>query len=119
MRIDRGRADAVLACDLVVAASADAAAVIDPARTRIVANTHEIPTGATLRDPDARIDTRMLEALLARRVGAGALKTLDAQALAERLVGDAQAANVLLLGFAWQCGLVPVSLAALEQAVTR
>ncbi len=118
VRIDRGRADAVLACDLVVAASADAAAVIDPARTRIVANTHEIPTGATLRDPDARIDTRMLEALLARRVSAGALKTLDAQALAERLVGDAQAANVLLLGFAWQCGLVPVSLAALDQAVT-
>ncbi len=117
VRIDRGRADAVLACDLVVAASADAAAVIDPARTRIVANTHEIPTGATLRDPDARIDTRMLEALLARRVSAGALKTLDAQALAERLVGDAQAANVLLLGFAWQCGLVPVSLAALDQAV--
>ncbi|KMO13498.1 indolepyruvate ferredoxin oxidoreductase family protein [Methylobacterium platani] len=118
VRIDRGRADAVLACDLVVAASADAAAVIDPARTRIVANTHEIPTGTTLRDPNARIDTRMLEALLARRVGAGALRSLDAQAMAARLIGDAQAANVLLLGFAWQCGLVPVSRDALDQAVT-
>jgi indolepyruvate ferredoxin oxidoreductase len=117
VRIDRGRADAVLACDLVVAASADAAAVIDPARTRIVANTHEIPTGATLRDPNARIDTRMLENLLARRVGAGALRSLDAQAMAARLIGDAQAANVLLLGFAWQSGLVPVSREALDQAV--
>ncbi|AWN54174.1 indolepyruvate ferredoxin oxidoreductase family protein [Methylobacterium sp. 17Sr1-1] len=117
VRIDRGRADAVLACDLVVAASSDAAAVIDPARTRIVANTHEIPTGATLRDPDARIDTRMLETLLARRVGAGALRSLDAQAMAARLIGDGQAANVLLLGFAWQCGLVPVSREALDQAV--
>ncbi|KMO27976.1 pyruvate ferredoxin oxidoreductase, partial [Methylobacterium variabile] len=118
VRIDRGRADAVLACDLVVAASRDAAAVIDPARTRIVANSHEIPTGATLRDPSARIDTRMLESLLARRVRPGALRSLDAQAMAARLIGDAQAANVLLLGFAWQCGLVPVSRAALEQAVT-
>ncbi|TNC11093.1 indolepyruvate ferredoxin oxidoreductase family protein [Methylobacterium terricola] len=117
VRIDRGRADAVLACDLVVAASAEASAVIDPTRTRIVANTHEIPTGTTLRDPHARIDTRMLESLLARRVGAGALRSLDAQAMAARLTGDAQGANVLLLGFAWQCGLVPVSGAALDQAV--
>ncbi|AWN46891.1 pyruvate ferredoxin oxidoreductase [Methylobacterium terrae] len=117
VRIDRGRADAVLACDLVVAASPDAAAVIDPARTCIVANTHEIPTGTTLRDPNARIDTRMLEGLLARRVGAGALRSVDAQAMAAQLIGDAQAANVLLLGFAWQCGLVPVSRAALDQAV--
>ncbi|GJD47322.1 hypothetical protein OPKNFCMD_0028 [Methylobacterium crusticola] len=117
VRIDRGRADAVLACDLVVAASRDAGAVIDPARTRIVANTHEIPTGATLRDPGARVDTRMLAGLLARRVGPDALRCLDAQASAERLLGDAQGANVLLLGYAWQCGLVPVSLAALEQAL--
>ncbi|KMO44311.1 hypothetical protein VQ03_03355, partial [Methylobacterium tarhaniae] len=117
VRIDRGRADAVLACDLVVAASPDAAAVIDPARTRIVANTHEIPTGATLRDPNARIDTGMLESLLSRRVRAGALRSLDAQAMAGRLIGDAQAANVLLLGFAWQSGLVPVSREALDQAV--
>ncbi|AWB20990.1 indolepyruvate ferredoxin oxidoreductase family protein [Methylobacterium currus] len=117
VRIDRGRADAVLACDLVVAASSDAASVIDPARTRIIANTHEIPTGASLRDPKARIDTRMLENLLARRVRAGALRSLDAQAMAARLTGDAQAANVLLLGFAWQCGLVPVSRDALDQAV--
>ncbi len=118
VRIDRGRADAVLACDLVVAASPDATAVIDPARTRIVANTHEIPTGATLRDPKARIDTRMLETLLARRVRAGALRSLDAQAMAARLTGDAQGANVLLLGFAWQSGLVPVSREGLDRAVT-
>ncbi|PIK72143.1 indolepyruvate ferredoxin oxidoreductase [Methylobacterium frigidaeris] len=60
----------------------------------------------------------MLENLLARRVRAGALRGLDAQAMAARLIGDAQAANVLLLGFAWQCGLVPVSREALDQAVT-
>ncbi|KMO27226.1 hypothetical protein VQ03_30680, partial [Methylobacterium tarhaniae] len=61
--------------------------------------------------------TGMLESLPSRRVRAGALRSLDAQAMAGRLIGDAQAANVLLLGFAWQSGLVPVSREALDQAV--
>jgi len=117
VRIDRGRANAVLACDLVVAASPEALGVLAGDRTRIVANAREIPTGAMLRDPDARIDTRALEALLARRVRPGALSSFDAQHYAERLIGDAQQANVMLLGYAWQRGLIPVSLAALERAI--
>jgi indolepyruvate ferredoxin oxidoreductase len=117
VRIDRGGADALLACDLVVAGSREALGTLAHGRTRVVANQREIPTGAMLRDPAARIDTRALERLLVRRVGEGAYRGLDAQAMAERLVGDAQPANVLLLGFAWQEGLVPVSLEALERAI--
>jgi indolepyruvate ferredoxin oxidoreductase len=40
----------------------------------------------------------------------------DAQALAETLFGDHLPANALLLGAAWQKGLLPVSLAAIERA---
>ena len=36
---------------------------------------------------------------------------VDAGSLAERLCGDSVAANLLLLGAAWQRGLVPLSLA--------
>jgi indolepyruvate ferredoxin oxidoreductase len=57
----------------------------------------------------------MLEGLLRRR--AAELRAVDAHALAERLLGDAIAANVLLLGMAWQAGLVPVGLSALERAI--
>ena len=35
----------------------------------------------------------------------------------ERLLGDAVFANIIMLGFAWQHGLVPVSLAALLRAI--
>ena len=117
VRIDRGRATAVLACDLVVAASREALGVLAPGRTRIVANSREIPTGAMLRDADARVDTRAIEVLLARRVGEHAFASFDASAYAHHLVGDAQQANVLLLGYAWQQGLVPVSLVAMERAI--
>ena len=42
---------------------------------------------------------------------------LDAQALSERLFGDHMTANTLALGAAYQRGLLPVSAAALEQAI--
>ena len=115
VRIDRGRADALVAADLVVAAGPEAMAAIDPGRTRVVANSRETQTGATLRNPDARIDTGMLEALLRRR--AGAYHSVDATALAERLLGNTIGANVLLLGLAWQHGLVPLPLEALDRAI--
>src|SRR5690606_25085444 len=45
------------------------------------------------------------------------LRFVDAQTLATRLLGDGIATNLFLLGFAWQQGMVPVSEAALMQAI--
>jgi indolepyruvate ferredoxin oxidoreductase len=42
---------------------------------------------------------------------------IDAQHLATALMGDALYANMLLLGYAWQQGLVPVTEKALDQAI--
>jgi len=50
-------------------------------------------------------------------IGDGNLDTINANALAERLLGDAVYANIIMLGFAWQRGLVPVSLQALLRAI--
>ncbi len=115
VRIDRGRADAMLAADLVVAVGAEAFATLDTERTKIVANARETQTGTTLRDPGARIDTGLLENLLRRRSAAYA--SIDAQALTEKLLGDAITSNILLLGMAWQSGLVPLSLESLDRAI--
>ena len=45
------------------------------------------------------------------------VETFDAQALAQEFLGDTIVANILALGFAWQRGLVPMSLAALQRAI--
>jgi indolepyruvate ferredoxin oxidoreductase len=50
-------------------------------------------------------------------VGADNLATLDANRLADGLMGDTIYANVLMVGAAWQAGLVPVSLDALLRAI--
>ncbi|MBL8333471.1 MAG: indolepyruvate ferredoxin oxidoreductase family protein, partial [Rubrivivax sp.] len=55
VRIDAQQADAVLACDLVVAASPDGLQTVRHGRTRILVNTHEIPVAMSVRDPDAQL----------------------------------------------------------------
>src|SRR5690606_19394137 len=47
----------------------------------------------------------------------GSLSTVAANRLAEELLGNTIYSNVLMLGFAWQHGLIPVSLEALLKAI--
>ncbi|NUH64872.1 indolepyruvate ferredoxin oxidoreductase family protein [Sulfitobacter sp. S0837] len=116
VRIDQAAADAVIGCDMVVSSAPKASAHYRRG-TRMVLNRAEMPTGDLVlnRDADLRIDDR--EAVIAQAVGAENLSAFDANRMAEVLMGDAVFANVMMLGFAWQKGLVPVSLTALEQAI--
>ncbi|WP_183379083.1 MULTISPECIES: indolepyruvate ferredoxin oxidoreductase family protein [unclassified Herbaspirillum] len=117
VRIDLQQADAVLACDLVVAAMPDGLAVIRHGHTRVIANQHEIPTAEFTRNPDASIDKPGLLAKLDAAAGPDKLLPLDAQELATRFLGEPIGANILLMGFAWQQGLVPVGLPAMMRAI--
>ncbi|MCI4440760.1 indolepyruvate ferredoxin oxidoreductase family protein [Tibeticola sp.] len=117
VRIDTQQADAVLACDLVVAASSEALQTVRHGRTRILANLHETPVAESLRNPDADLHVPELLAKLCHAAGEERVQTFDAQALAEDFLGDTVTANILALGFAWQRGLVPLSRAALERAI--
>lgn len=116
-RVEPGEAAALLACDLVVAVSPEALRTIRPGRTRVVANADVLPTADFLRDPQFRIDTSRLLGRLRRRAGDDQLAVIDAKALAEAVTGDAITANLLLLGYAWQLGTVPLSFAAIDRAI--
>jgi indolepyruvate ferredoxin oxidoreductase len=116
VRIDEASADALIGCDLVVSSSPKASAAYHHG-TRTVLNTAEMPTGDLVRFRDA--DLRSMTRLDAIRdvLGERNVDALDANRLAEKLFGDAVFANMLLLGFGWQKGLVPVSLEALSRAI--
>mgnify|MGYP001490768217 FL=1 len=115
VRTDRASADALIGCDLVVSTAPKASACLRPG-TRTVVTLTEMPTGDIVlnRDASLKIPARLraLESAVGGEVGA-----LDAGRLAEAVMGDAVFANMILLGFAWQSGLVPVSLAALDRAI--
>jgi len=119
VRIDTQQADVLLACDMVVGASADALGTIKPGRTVIVANTHEMPTAAFVRQPDASLHADSLLAKMRHAIGSddALLATLDAQAIAQELMGDTMPSNIIMLGACWQRGLVPLSEGALMRAM--
>jgi indolepyruvate ferredoxin oxidoreductase len=117
VRIDTQQADAILACDLVVGASADALVTVRHGRTRILANTHEVPVAESLRNPEASLKVPELLEKLRFAAGAERVQTLDAQALAETFLGDTIFSNIVALGYAWQRGLVPVGQQALLRAI--
>jgi indolepyruvate ferredoxin oxidoreductase len=117
VRIDVQQADAVFACDLVVAAMPDSLAVMRRAHTRVVANEREIPTADFTRERDASINKEGLLEKIAAAAGKEQLLMLDPQGIAARFLGDPIGGNILLMGYAWQLGLVPVGLTALHRAI--
>jgi len=117
VRIDTQQADVLLACDLVVGASDDALGTVKHGRTRALANTHEIATAAFVRNPDATLHAGALVDKLRHAAGADRVELLDAQALAQALMGDTMPSNIIMLGACWQRGLVPVSFEAMMRAI--
>ncbi len=116
VRIDTRAANAVIGCDIVVSSSPKASATYDR-HTKIVLNSARMPTGDLVRNRDASLDLDTRANAITKVVGEGNLSILDANALAETLLGDAVFSNVMMLGFAWQKGLVPISQAALLRAI--
>jgi len=115
-RITAGGAALLLGCDLGVAAGFDALAKCDPRATHAVVNVHRSMPAGFIRDPDQVFPSGDMRGCVEEATLPGGL-FVDAGALAERLCGDAVAANLLLLGAAWQRGLVPVSRAAIARAI--
>jgi indolepyruvate ferredoxin oxidoreductase len=116
VRIDQASADAVIGCDVVVSSAPKASAHYRKG-TKVVLNRAEMPTGDIVLHRDADLRTAEREQVIASVVGAHNLWGFDANHAAQTLFGDTVLANVILLGFAWQKGLVPVGAAALDRAI--
>ncbi|MFV8819422.1 indolepyruvate ferredoxin oxidoreductase family protein [Haliea sp. E17] len=117
VRIPAGEADLLLGCDLVVTAAYEAMGKVSHGRTRAIVNEAEAPTSAFILNPDAKFPGAAMKTRISDEVGEGATHFIDATRIATQLMGDAIAANLFLLGFAWQRGTVPVSAQALERAI--
>ncbi len=116
-RTNTGNADVILGFDLIGVANADLLKTASPEKTTAVLNTNVTPTIDTIRSraPIAGPE-RMLEAvqIVTRR---GRNIVVDGTRLAEGLFGSHMAVNLFLLGVAWQGGLIPLTLSAIERAI--
>ncbi|MDQ0316585.1 indolepyruvate ferredoxin oxidoreductase family protein [Amorphus orientalis] len=117
IRIGAGGADLMLACDLPVAGMAKQLGALAPGRSRVVANTHEQLPGEFVQDPDFSLPTRRIVRALEEATGPDRTTLLAATELATAAFGDAIAANMVMLGAAYQLGTVPLSSLSIEQAI--
>jgi indolepyruvate ferredoxin oxidoreductase len=110
-------ADLVLGCDLVVTASNAVLATIKPDHTAVVFSDYEMSTADFTRKADLKVPGTALRHAIAERAGKAPVHHFDAHTAAVKLFGDSIAANVFLLGYAYQKGSVPIGAAAIEQAI--
>lgn len=117
-RIPAGDAHLLLGADLVVSTSNESLAKVNREFSSAVINSHESPTAEFTHNPDAVFPTTAMTQVLQDETGEDRTWFLDATQLATSLLGDAIGTNMLLLGYAWQLGLIPLPLEAIEQAIT-
>jgi len=117
VRLGAGNADAVLGCDMVVAGSTDALAKMQAGGTRAVINSHETPTASFTLDNESNFHGDQLKKLITESTGDNLVDFLDATKLATALIGDSIATNIFMLGYAFQRGMVPLSVEAMEKAI--
>ena len=115
-RIPMGGVSLVLGCDPVVTAGSESLGLMAP-NAAVILNRFIAPTSAFAIDPDFRIDNSPLERGIVQQVGIKGLIPIDATRIATSLLGDAIGANLLLVGNAWQRGLIPLALHSIETAI--
>ncbi len=116
-RVPLGKADLLLAGDMVTALDMETVGRIGRNVTRAIVNTHVSPTGSNVLDPNSLIDAERLKSGISEAVGSTGPLFVNATRLSEKLAGDTITANMLLLGFAWQAGAIPVDSEAINQAI--
>jgi indolepyruvate ferredoxin oxidoreductase len=111
-------ADALLGFDLLGAAAPRNLRVADPERTVAIVSTSIVPTGRMVVEreheaPDAPAAMVAIEQV----TRSDANFYLDGRGLATALFGDEVSANVIVLGAAWQRGVLPLSREAMHGAI--
>ncbi len=115
VRIAAGGADLLLGCDLVTAGGAETLGKMQDGVTRAVINGQRTMTADFTGDPDARFPTDELTDNITRATGP--CDFIEATKLATRLLGDSIAANMFMVGYAYQKGYLPVSSKSIEAAI--
>ena len=114
-RIGAGQADLVLAADMVVAHGKNGLPMMSADRTAVVADAQIMPTAEFVANNAVNYNTATMEARL--KENARSVDECSAQAIATAFLGDAIFANMVLTGFAWQKGLIPLDRGAIMRAI--
>jgi indolepyruvate ferredoxin oxidoreductase len=116
-RIMTGGADLLLACDAVTGAAPITQDFLDPSRTTAVVNSNTAPVADFVRNRDLDFQSLRVEKAIRAATRETATDLVAADLAATAILGDAIATNMLMFGYAWQRGRVPLSLESIMAAI--
>jgi indolepyruvate ferredoxin oxidoreductase len=117
IRIAARGADLVLGGDIVVAGTKKVLAAVEPGMTTMVVNRAEVLPGEFTRNPDFVLPAERLRRAIARATGGEGFHFLNASRIANAIAGQSIAANMVMLGYAYQIGALPISAESIETAI--
>lgn len=118
VRLPPRSADILLGCDAVVAANDLALRALHPEKSHAIINARIDPVGVAGVGTGHVVDDSLLLARFNAVMAGDNITHCNVADLSDRLLGNTTSANVMLLGMAIQKGFIPVSVEAMEQALT-
>ncbi len=115
-RIVTGSADLLIVADEVMAISKETLSLCEPSRTYGVVNTHLIPIADFIKNRDFDFQNAKVSSVLQAALHKDSA-FVDFTTVAEALLGDAIATNMMMLGYAYQRGLLPLQASSIEKAI--
>lgn len=116
-KVNAGNADLILGFDLIGVTQPENLKTANPDRTSAVINTDLVPTIDTIRNRLPIAGSTGMVDLVNAVTNRGRNVFVDASRLAEGLFGSHMMVNIFLTGVAYQGGMIPISLQAIERAI--
>ncbi len=115
---EAGKVDVLIAFDILTSVTSANVEGLDPQWSHVVASTSVTPTGRMIgKVATSALDLSPYKTELNSRTADIANQFVDAAKLTVGLLGSAITSNVLVLGVAYQAGLLPVSAGAILRAI--
>ncbi|HWI84029.1 indolepyruvate ferredoxin oxidoreductase family protein [Ramlibacter sp.] len=116
-RVSMAAADLIIGCDPIVTAGKETVLRMREGRTRVALNSHSTPTAAFVKDGSWRNPAQACAAEIGKAIGPAAVRSFNTDQAATRLMGDSIYTNPMLLGYAWQQGLIPLGRESILRAI--
>jgi len=116
-RLSEGMTDLLIACDMIVASGSSVLKTLRPGHSAAILNSDVAPTGDFQSNKHLDLGEERMRGAIVEAIAGGALFELQASRLATDLTGDSIGTNILMLGYAAQKGLLPLSVAAVQEAI--
>ena len=117
IRVAAGGADLVIGGDIAVVGTKKVLTAIKHGGTRVLVNTFEFMPGDFTRNADYSLPTERLKRAIVGAAGTGRTHFFDATRIATDIVGRAISTNMVMVGYAFQTGALPLSAEAIERAI--